>query len=85
MAWTFGDFQLDAERFQLSRSGQPVLLEPQVLSLLIHLVQNRDSMVTKDQLVAAVWGEEMQYRMRAYPAASARLARQLATMARDRT
>jgi len=56
MAWTFGDFQLDAERFQLSRSGQPVLLEPQVLSLLIHLVQNRDSMVTKDQLVAAVWG-----------------------------
>ncbi|MFH1343535.1 MAG: winged helix-turn-helix domain-containing protein [Pseudomonadota bacterium] len=56
MAWTFGDFQLDAERFQLSRGGHPVMLEPQVLSLLIHLIQNRDSMVTKDQLVAAVWG-----------------------------
>lgn len=33
-------------------------LEPQVLSLLIHLVQNRDHMVTKDEIVAAVWQGE---------------------------
>lgn len=55
MTWSFGDFQLDPERFQLSRRGQPVRLEPQVLSLLIHLVQNRDRLVTKDEIVAAVW------------------------------
>ena len=55
MTWSFGDFRLDPERFQLSRRGEPVRLEPQVLSLLIHLVRNRDRMVTKDEIVAAVW------------------------------
>lgn len=55
MAWSFGDFRLDPERFQLSCRDEPVRLEPQVLSLLIHLVRNRDHMVTKDEIVAAVW------------------------------
>src|SRR3546814_1967348 len=55
MAWAFGDFQLDPERFQLSCGGRPVQLEPQVLTLLIHLIQNRDRMVTKDAIVEAVW------------------------------
>lgn len=55
MPWLFGDIQLDPERFELSRSGEPVRVEPQVLSLLIHLIRHRDSMVSKDDLVAAVW------------------------------
>ncbi len=55
MAWTFGDFRLDPERFELTRCDTPVRLEPQVLSLLIHLVRNRERMVTKDEIVAAVW------------------------------
>ncbi len=55
MTWTFGDFRLDSQRFELTRSDRPVRLEPQVLSLLIHLVRNRDRMVTKEQIVAAVW------------------------------
>ncbi|PKP75123.1 MAG: transcriptional regulator [Alphaproteobacteria bacterium HGW-Alphaproteobacteria-6] len=55
MAWTFGDFRLDLERFQLSRRGVPVRLEPQVLSLIIHLIENRDRMVPKDALATAVW------------------------------
>lgn len=54
--WSFGEFELDPERFQLSRCGAPVPLEPQALSLLIHLVRNRDRMVSKDEIVAAVWG-----------------------------
>jgi len=58
MTWSFGDFQIDPERFQLSCRGVPVRLEPQVLSLLIHLVRNRDHMVTKDEIVAAVWQGE---------------------------
>jgi TolB-like protein/tetratricopeptide (TPR) repeat protein len=58
MTWAFGDYRLDPERFQLSVGGEPVRLEPQVLSLLIHLVRNRDHMVTKDEIVAAVWHGE---------------------------
>ncbi len=53
--WTFGDFELDPERIQLSRCGAPVPVEPQVISLLIHLVRNRDRMVTKEEIVAAIW------------------------------
>lgn len=55
MVWCFGDLRLDPEHFQLSRAGAPVPVEPQVLSLLIHLVRNRDRMVTKDELVTEVW------------------------------
>ncbi|MCV0393875.1 MAG: winged helix-turn-helix domain-containing protein [Rhizobiaceae bacterium] len=58
MAWSFGAFRLDPELFQLSCRDVPVRLEPQVLSLLIHLVRNRDHMVTKDEIVAAVWQGE---------------------------
>jgi DNA-binding winged helix-turn-helix (wHTH) protein len=58
MAWTFGAFELDPERFQLTRDGEQVRLEPQVLSLLIYLVRNRDCMVTKDEVAAAVWQGE---------------------------
>lgn len=55
MTWAFGDFRLDPDRFQLCRSGDPVRIEPQVLSLLVHLVRNHDRMVTKDEIVSAVW------------------------------
>lgn len=55
MAWTFGEFHLDPDRFQLDRRGVAVSLEPQVLALLIHLVRNHDRMVSKDEVVEAVW------------------------------
>ncbi|MEF2554328.1 winged helix-turn-helix domain-containing protein [Aurantimonas sp. A2-1-M11] len=55
MVWTFGEFELDPKRFQLSRCGRPVQVEPQVLAVLIHLVHNRTFMVSKDELIAAVW------------------------------
>lgn len=55
MMWVFGDFRFDSERFELSRCGEPVRLEPQVLTLLIHLIRNRALMMTKDEIVAAVW------------------------------
>lgn len=55
MTWTFGEFELDPCRFELSRCGELVRLEPQALALLIHLVRNRASMVTKDEIVAEVW------------------------------
>ncbi|MBW4656695.1 MAG: winged helix-turn-helix domain-containing protein [Kaiparowitsia implicata GSE-PSE-MK54-09C] len=58
MSWSFGDFQIDPERFLLSCRNVPVRLEPQVLSLLIFLIRNRDHMVTKDEIVAAVWQGE---------------------------
>ena len=55
MVWIFGAFRLDPDRFELTRGDQPVRLEPQVLALLIHLVRNSNRMVSKDEIVEAVW------------------------------
>jgi TolB-like protein len=55
MAWEFGTFRLDQERFELTSRGERVRVEPQVLGLLVHLVRNRDRMVSRDELVEAVW------------------------------
>jgi DNA-binding winged helix-turn-helix (wHTH) protein len=55
MVWCFGAFRIDPGRFELTAGESPVRIEPQVLALLIHLVRNRDRMVSKDEIVAAVW------------------------------
>lgn len=55
MAWIFGDFRLDPERFELVHSGQRMRLEPQVLALLVHLIRHRDRMVTKEEIADSIW------------------------------
>ncbi len=55
MIYRFGDYALDTAIYELSRSGERVAIEPQVFSLLQHLVMNRDQVVSKDELIAAVW------------------------------
>jgi len=40
----------------LRRGGAPVALEPQVFDLLVYLVQNRDRVVSKDDLFQSAWG-----------------------------
>jgi TolB-like protein/tetratricopeptide (TPR) repeat protein len=51
----FGDCVLDPARRELLRQGEPVHIEPQVFDLLLHLIENRDHVVSKDELLAAVW------------------------------
>jgi TolB-like protein/DNA-binding winged helix-turn-helix (wHTH) protein len=51
----FGDYVLDSGRRELSRSSERIALEPQVFDLLLYLVQNRERVVTKDDLITAVW------------------------------
>ena len=55
MVWQFGDFRLDPNGFELACGGVAVRVEPQVLSLLVHLIRNRDRMVGKDEMAQAVW------------------------------
>src|SRR5688572_29769882 len=47
---------LDADRRELRRGSEMIEVEPQVFDLLLYLVQNRDHVVSKDDLIAAVWG-----------------------------
>ena len=52
----FGDHVLDDDRRELSRGAEPIAVEPQVFDLLIYLVQNRDRVVSKNDLIDSVWG-----------------------------
>jgi TolB-like protein len=56
MQFSFADFILDTDRHELRRDSDRVAVEPQVLDLLAYLMQNRDRVVSKDDLIASVWG-----------------------------
>jgi TolB-like protein/cytochrome c-type biogenesis protein CcmH/NrfG len=53
----FGDdYELDVDRRELKHAQLPIHVEPQVFDLLVYLVQNRDRVVSKDDVIASVWG-----------------------------
>lgn len=56
MEFRFSDHRLDVERRELRRGCDSVAIEPQVFDLLVYLLRNRDHVVSKDDLIAAVWG-----------------------------
>jgi len=53
--FTFADHTLDTARRELRRGTEAIAVEPQVLDLLICLVENRNRVVSKNDLIASVW------------------------------
>jgi DNA-binding winged helix-turn-helix (wHTH) protein/TolB-like protein/Flp pilus assembly protein TadD len=51
----FGDFVLDESQRRLLRSGEDVYVPAKTFELLLHLLQNRGRVLTKDELLEAVW------------------------------
>lgn len=56
MAYVFGEYVLDVKRRELRCRGELLKIEPQVFDLLVYLVQHRDRVVGKGELLQAVWG-----------------------------
>jgi pimeloyl-ACP methyl ester carboxylesterase len=56
MRYRFGDHTLDTGTLQLLNGSTEVDLEPQVFAVLAHLVQHRDRVVPKEELLDEVWG-----------------------------
>jgi TolB-like protein len=55
MQFLFSEYMLDTDRRELCRGPDPVALEPQVFDLLVYLLENHDRVVSKDDLIAAIW------------------------------
>ncbi|MER2535835.1 MAG: alpha/beta fold hydrolase [Rhizobiaceae bacterium] len=59
MRYRFGQFELVQETRELLASGQPRPIEPQVFDLLCQLLQARDRVVSRDELIASVWNRRI--------------------------
>jgi DNA-binding response OmpR family regulator len=55
MIYHFGPYQLDAQRGELRCASHPVVIEPKVFDVLVYLLQYRDRMVTKEELLEHCW------------------------------
>ncbi len=55
MRYVFGEYELDEHAYELRRTGAPVELERKVYDVLAYLIQHRDRLVTKDELLETLW------------------------------
>jgi len=55
LRYLFEDSVLDIGRRELHRDGKVVAVAPQVFDLLEYLIRNREHVVSKDDLIAAIW------------------------------
>ena len=55
----FGDFELDIAAYELRRVGRPVRLERRPMELLILLVERRNDLVSRVDIVKKLWGDDV--------------------------
>src|SRR6188768_4466368 len=55
MQFVFAGCVLDGDKREFTRHSEPIAMEPQVFDLLLYLLQSRDRVVSKDDLIASVW------------------------------
>ena len=53
--YEFGDVRVDLARVTVTRDGRPVALEPKTFDVLCFLIEHRDRLVSKEELLDAVW------------------------------
>jgi TolB-like protein len=52
----FEEYVLDLDRRELTRGSKAIAIGPQVFDLLVYLIETREHVVSKDNLLDAVWG-----------------------------
>jgi DNA-binding winged helix-turn-helix (wHTH) protein len=55
MIFSFAEYNIDIERRELRNAEILVHVEPQVFDLLVYLLENRDRVVSRDDLIGSVW------------------------------
>jgi pimeloyl-ACP methyl ester carboxylesterase len=59
MRYSFGGVELDTDTYELRSGGRIVEVEPQVFEVLAHLAAHSGRVVTKEELLDAVWGHRI--------------------------
>ena len=54
--YSFADIVVDGSRMQVVRGGNSLDLEPKSLRVLLYLIEHRERVVPKDELIAEIWG-----------------------------
>ena len=54
MLYTFDQFVLDTDRFEISANGNAIHAEPQVVELLMFFVRNPGRLIDREELIQAV-------------------------------
>jgi DNA-binding winged helix-turn-helix (wHTH) protein len=55
MVYQFNQFTLDTNQYQLSLSDKSISIEPLVFDLLVYLIQHRNRVVTREELLENLW------------------------------
>jgi adenylate cyclase len=55
LLYLFEDFTLDTERRELRRGDAPIAVQPKIFDLLAYVIENRQRVVSRDDLIAQVW------------------------------
>ena len=55
----FGDFELDVAAYELRRNGRAVRLERHPMDLLLLLVERRNDLVSRAEIVERLWGKDV--------------------------
>ena len=53
--YCFDEYRLDVQTHVLYRGENVVRLEPKIVDLLLYLIQRQGSVVSKDELMKAIW------------------------------
>ncbi len=58
MIYQFNDFQLNTSNFSLEKLGQRIDVEPQVFNLLVFLIENKERLVTRNEIFQNLWSDK---------------------------
>ncbi|MDP6691352.1 MAG: winged helix-turn-helix domain-containing protein, partial [Alphaproteobacteria bacterium] len=56
MRYRFAQYELDTDRLEFKADGDLRAVEPQVFDVLHHLLANAERLVSRDELIEAIWG-----------------------------
>ncbi len=59
MQFNFENVELDVSRRELRRDGRIVAVEPQVMDLLVYLIENRHRVVSRDEILSVIWKDRI--------------------------